>query len=251
LGGEFEAIFVRAQDVPEFVADGAADAGITGSDLVSESETDLECLLDLEFGKCRLVVACRDDSSGTSFDAIPDGSRVATAFPAIARRFFTDAGKSVQVVPISGAAEIAPHLGIADVILDVTSTGSTLKTNGLREVTTVMSSSARLYASPSRKLSWAPDKLAALDMLADALASVVRARGKRYLMANVPRSSLPEVKKILPGISGPTVVDIMNGGEFVAVHAVVKADSVFRTIASLKQLGGEGILLTRIERLVP
>ena len=88
-------------------------------------------------------------------------------------------------------------------------------------------------------------------MLADALASVVRARGKRYLMANVPRSSLPEVKKILPGISGPTVVDIMNGGEFVAVHAVVKADSVFRTIASLKQLGGEGILLTRIERLVP
>ncbi len=251
LGGEYEAIFVRAQDVPEFVADGAADAGITGSDLVSESETDLEELLDLEFGKCRLVVACRDDSTATSFDTIPDGSRVATAFPAIARRFFADAGKSVRVVPISGAAEIAPHLGIADVILDVTSTGSTLKTNGLREVTTVMSSSARLYAARSRASSWNEDKLAALDMLTDALASVVRARGKRYLMANVPRASLSEVKKILPGISGPTVVDILNGGEFVAVHAVVKADSVFRTIASLKKLGGEGILLTRIERLVP
>ncbi len=251
LGGEFEAIFVRAQDIPEFVADGAADAGITGFDLVSESETDLESLLDLEFGKCRLVVACRDDSSATSLDAIPDGSRVATAFPSIARRFFADAGKSVRVVPISGAAEIAPHLGIADVILDVTSTGSTLKTNGLREVTTVMSSSAQLYAARSRNSSWTADKLAALNMLADALASVVRARGKRYLMANVPRASLADVKKILPGISGPTVVDIMNGGEFVAVHAVVKADSVFRTIASLKQLGGEGILLTRIERLVP
>jgi ATP phosphoribosyltransferase len=93
--------------------------------------------------------------------------------------------------------------------------------------------------------------MAVLDQLVGALASVIRARGKRYLMANVPRASLAEVKKILPGITGPTVVDILNGGEFVAVHAVVRAESVYRTIASLKDLGGEGILLTRIERLVP
>jgi ATP phosphoribosyltransferase len=251
LGGEFEAIFVRAQDVPEFVADGAADAGITGYDLVSESGRDLESLLDLEFGKCRIVVACREDARITSIDDIADDTRVATVFPAIAREFFANAGRKVQIVPISGAAEIAPHLGIADVILDVTSTGSTLKTNGLREVATVMSSSARLLSARCRGSTWAPEKIEVLDQLVGALASVIRARGKRYLMANVPRASLAKVKEILPGITGPTVVDILNGGEFVAVHAVVRAESVYRTIASLKELGGEGILLTRIERLVP
>ena len=251
LGGEFEAIFVRAQDVPEFVADGAADAGITGFDLVCESERELESLLDLEFGRCRLVIACRDDSTVTSVDQLARDSRVATAFPAVARRYFADNALPVQVVPISGAAEIAPHLGIADVILDVTSTGSTLKTNGLREIQTVMSSSARLYASPCRKTTWPAEKIEALEQLVGALASVIRARGKRYLMANVPRKSLAAVKEILPGITGPTVVDILNGGEHVAVHAVVKAESVYRTIASLKVLGAEGILLTRIERLVP
>jgi ATP phosphoribosyltransferase len=250
LGGEFEAIFVRAQDVPEFVADGAADAGITGFDLVSESGRDLESLLDLEFGKCRIVVACRDEAAIASVDDIADESRVATVFPAIAREFFAKSGRSVQIVPISGAVEIAPHLGIADVILDLTSSGSTLKTNGLREIATVMSSSARL-CSARRRETWEPEKLAALDQLVGALASVVLARGKRYLMANVPRAALAEVKKILPGISGPTVVDILNGGEKVAVHAVVRAESVYRTIASLKELGAEGILLTRIERLVP
>jgi ATP phosphoribosyltransferase len=251
LGGEFEAIFVRAQDVPEFIADGAADAGITGYDLVQESERELDSLLDLEFGKCLLVIACRDESSVSSVAELENGTRVATAFPAIARRYFADAGMQVQVGPISGAAEIAPHLGIADVILDVTSTGSTLKTNGLRAIDTVMSSSARLYASASRKTLWCDEKLAALDQLAGALASVIRARGKRYLMANVPRLALEQVKEILPGLNGPTVVDILDGGEHVAVHAVVQAKSVYRTIASLKELGAEGILLTRIERLVP
>jgi ATP phosphoribosyltransferase len=251
LGGEFEAIFVRAQDVPEFVADGAADAGITGDDLVSEAARELDALLDLEFGKCRIVVACRDDAPVSSLEEIPRDSRVATAFPAITRRFFDAAGIAVQIVPISGAAEIAPHLGIADVIVDVTSTGSTLKTNGLREIATVMSSSARLYAASCRKSTWPQGKLTVLDELVGALASVVRARGKRYLMANVPRAGLAKVKEILPGITGPTVVDILNGGEFVAVHAVVRAESVYRTIASLKDLGAEGILLTRIERLVP
>jgi ATP phosphoribosyltransferase len=251
LGGEFEAIFLRAQDIAEFVADGAADAGITGADIVRESERELEPLLDLEFGACRLVVACRDEARVASLDEIAEGSRVATPFPAIARRFFAGIEKNIQVVPITGAAEIAPHLGIADVILDVTSTGSTLRTNGLREIATVMSSSARLYAAICRTSTWPPGKLNALDQLVAALASVIRAQNKRYLMANVPRAALVQVKEILPGINGPTVVDIMNGGQLVAVHAVVRDESVYRTIASLKKLGAEGILLTRIERLVP
>lgn len=249
LGGEFEAIFVRAQDIPEFVADGAADAGITGFDLACESGRGLESLLDVQFGKCRLVIAARDETEIRSVADIRDGSRVATAFPALTRSYFERQGKPVDIVPVSGAAEIAPHLGIADVISDITSSGSTLKTNGLREVATVLESTARLFASPVAAAD--PQKSTALGELIMALDSVVRARGTRYLMANVPRESLDRVRGILPGLNGPTVVDILDGGVHVAVHAVVPAETVYRTIASLKQLGAEGILVTRIERLMP
>jgi ATP phosphoribosyltransferase len=249
LGGEFEAIFVRAQDIPEFVADGAADAGVTGWDLVCESERDLEVRLDLDFGRCRLVVAAREESGILRLDEIVSG-RVATVFPRVTRRFFNRPGCSVEVVPVSGAAEIAPHLGIADIVVDLTSTGSTLKVNGLREVATVLESSARLVTRPSTAGGDAA-KRGALDELVTALESVLNARGQRYVMANVPRAALDEVKEVLPGLNGPTVIDIMNGGQVVAVHAVVPAAAVYRTIARLKALGGAGILVTRIERLMP
>ncbi|MFL5358726.1 ATP phosphoribosyltransferase [Archangium sp.] len=246
LGGEFEAIFVRAQDIPEFVADGAADAGVTGWDLVCESGRDLELLMDLEFGKCRLVVAAREDSGIQKLEDIQDGVRVASSFTRLTQEFFTKRGQKVSVVPVSGATEIAPHLGIADIIVDLTSTGSTLKMNGLREVGTVVQSSARLIARKGH----APEAAAQLEELRQALGSVLAARGKRYLMANVPRRVLNGVREVLPGLNGPTVVDV-QGGDFVAVHAVVPAKSIYRTIAALKNLGCEGILVTRIERLMP
>jgi ATP phosphoribosyltransferase len=252
LGAEFEAIFVRAQDIPEFVADGAADAGVTGWDLVVESERELATLLDLEFGACRVVVAARDDSPCTSLESIIGAPRVATVFPRLARRYFDTAGRAVEIVPVSGAAEIAPHLGIADIIVDLTSTGSTLRVNGLREIATVLESSARLIAAaPVPATADMTEKQRAIGDLVAALASVIRARGRRYLMANVPRAALDRVKEVLPGINGPTVIDILNGGTYVAVHAVVSADCVYRTIAALKALGGSGILVTRIERLMP
>jgi len=250
LGGEFEAIFVRAQDIPEFVADGAADAGITGWDLVCESERDLDVRLDLGFGSCRLVVAAREESGIERLDQIVS-ERVATVFPRVTRSFFDRRGCRVEVVPVSGAAEIAPHLGIADIVVDLTSTGSTLKMNGLREVATVLESTARLVTRVADRDRLDPSKRRALDDLADALASVLRARGQRYVMANVPRAALDRVKEVLPGLNGPTVIDILNGGQHVAVHAVVPETAIFRTIARLKALGGAGILVTRIERLMP
>lgn len=250
LGGEFEAIFVRAQDIPEFVADGAADAGITGWDLVCESERELDVRLDLDFGRCRLVVAAREESRIERLDEIGT-ERVATAFPRVARRFFDRLGSHVEIVPVSGAAEIAPHLGIADIVVDLTSTGSTLKVNGLREVATVLESTARLVARTGNGQRADSNKRRALDELAGALESVLRARGQRYVMANVPRAALDRVKEVLPGLNGPTVIDILNGGEHVAVHAVVPEAAIFRTIAQLKALGGAGILVTRIERLMP
>ncbi len=254
LGGEFEAIFVRAQDIPEFVADGAADAGVTGWDLVNESGRALADHLDLGFGRCRLVVAAKDDSGITSVEQIgADGQsvRVASVFPRITARFFAERGRPVDVVPVSGAAEIAPHLGIADIVVDLTSTGSTLKMNGLREIETVLESTARLVTAPGGPRNGDPARGEEFEELVTALASVIRARGQRYLMANVPRAALDQVKAILPGLNGPTVVDIMNGGEHVAVHAVVPAKSVYRIIGQLRSLGAEGLLVTRIERLVP
>lgn len=252
LGGEFEAIFVRAQDIPEFVADGAADAGITGWDLVAESGRPLESRLDLGFGRCRLVVAAREDSRITSLQDLSTGARVATVFPRLTETFFAARGRSVQLVPVSGAVEVAPHLGIADVVVDLTSTGSTLRVNGLREIETVLESTARLVVAGAGT-AHAPvgDRDRTLRELVDALASVLAARDQRYLMANVPRARLDDVRRILPGISGPTVIDVMNGGSKVAVHAVCPAKSVYRTVNDLKAVGAEGILVTRIERLLP
>lgn len=251
LGGELEAIFVRAQDIPEFVADGAADAGITGWDLVAESGRPVESRLDLGFARCRLVVATREDSGARALSDIPDGARVASVFPKLAARFFADAGKQVELVPVSGAVEVAPHLGIADVIVDLTSTGSTLRVNGLREVATVMESTAHLVvAGLVRGGDTAGGRDRSLRELEDALRSVLAARSQRYLMANVPRTRLDEARRILPGISGPTVIDVMNGGSKVAVHAVCAAAGIYRTISALKAIGAEGILVTRIERLL-
>jgi ATP phosphoribosyltransferase len=227
-------------------------------DLVCESGRELRELLDLGFGRCRIVVAAREDSGVTSVDDLSGATagggarpRVATVFPRVAERFFADAGQAVMIVPVSGACEIAPHLGIADIVVDLTSTGSTLKTNGLREVATVLHSTARLVTSPELAAARGTAAATALAELATALESVLRARGQRYVMANVPKAELERVKRVLPGLRGPTVIDVMNGGTHVAVHAVVPAHAIFRTIAQLKQLGGEGILVTRIERLMP
>jgi ATP phosphoribosyltransferase len=249
LGDDFQAIFVRAADIPEFVADGAADVGVTGADLVAESGRDVQTLLDLGFGRCRLVVAVPESSPVRKTDEVGDGTRVATPFPRLAARFFRDAGVRVEVAPVSGAAEIAPHLGVAEVIVDLVSTGSTLRVNGLREVATVLESSARLIAgSHARERAETRCKV---DDLLLAMESVLRAEEKRYLMANVPRERLSEVREVIPGINGPTIVEVLDSGAWVAAHAVVDAKRVYQTIARLKALGAEGILVTRIERLMP
>ncbi len=245
LGDDFLALFVNARDIPEFVADGAADLGITGRDLILESGRDVELLLDLGFGRCRLALATSEDNAVRELGSVPDDTRVATVFPRITEEFFRKRGQRVRLVPISGAAENAPHLGVADMIVDLVSTGSTLKMNGLREVCTIMESTAVLIARTEVR-EWRTTR-----ELVTALESVLRAQDKRYLMANVPRAQLAAVKEILPGINGPTVIDILNSGEHVAAHAVVERRDVYRVIGQLKAIGATGILVTSIERLMP
>ena len=240
LGGEFEAIFLRTQDIPEFIADGAADIGITGWDLVQESNrSGLTQMVDLELGRCRLVLAGRDNASS------PAGKRIATSFPKLAHRWLKEKGIEATVVHISGAAEIAPHLGIAEWIIDLTSTGSTLAVNGLVERETILESSARLIARDDIA------KTAKAQSFALALSSVVRARGQRYLLANVPKAVLAQVRELVPGLNGPTLSEIFDSERFIAMQAVVPAKHLYVLVDKLRSLGCEGILVMRIERSVP
>jgi ATP phosphoribosyltransferase len=249
LGEGYSAVFVAASNIPEFVADGAADAGITGWDLVRESERRLEMRLDVELAPYRLVLAAPAASAIASVDDLAAGTRVATVFPKLTRAFFAEVGVAAEIVEVSGAVEVTPRLGVADLIVDLVATGSTLRANQLREIATLLTSSARLVTRPrSEDPSALVDRL---DELAIALGSVVQARSQRYLMANVPRTRLGEVRDILPGIGGPDVVELLDGGELIAVQAVVALAKVSATISALKSIGGSGIVVTRIERFIP
>jgi len=249
MGPDYQAIFVRASDIPEFVADGAADVGVTGHDLVVESDRDVTELFDLGFGRCRLSVAIPESRGIDSVEDLPPGTRVATSFPGITTRFFAERGIDIEIAKVSGAAEIAPHLGVADVIVDLVSTGSTLRVNRLAEIETIVQSTARMVANKGALED--PASRRKIDRLVTALESVLRARAKRYLMANVPREKLDEVREIVPGMNGPTVVDVMDADAWVAVHVVVDESRVFDTISELKEMGAAGILVSRIERLTP
>ncbi len=243
------ALFVRSADIPEFVANGAADLGITGRDLVEEVGRDVTTLLELGFGQCRLGLAVRNDDPAQRVEELPDGVKVATSFVNLTRRYFEANGKSAEIVPVGGAAEVTPLLGVADAIVDVVDTGSTLRMNGLREIGSLLNSAAVLVANPAALAD--PERGRQLSDFAGTLESVLRARGKRYLMANVPRAALAEIRRILPGINGPTIVNVLDDTEIVAAHAVVNRGEVDRVIAELKAVGAAGILVTPIERLMP
>jgi ATP phosphoribosyltransferase len=236
------ALFARAADIPEYVADGAAAVGITGLDQVRESGHDLVDLLDLEFGRCRLVVAAPEDGA---ISAVADlaGGTVATEFPRITRDFFADRGVDADVVEVTGATELTPHVDMADAIVDITSTGTTLRVNRLAEIEEVLSSSVRLFARPDV----VDDEK--VQQLVTAFESVLAAEDRRYLMLNVAEDRLDEVRDVLPGLGGPTVMDVA-GSDDVAVHAVVEERAVFGVINDLKAMGASDILVTEIERLV-
>ncbi|GAA0667683.1 ATP phosphoribosyltransferase [Natronoarchaeum mannanilyticum] len=238
-------LFARAADIPEYVSDGAADVGITGHDQISEAEPDnVTELLDLGFGQCRLVLAAPEDGD---IEAVEDlaGKKVATEFPTITRRYFEDRGVDPEIVEVTGATELTPHVEMADAIVDITSTGTTLKVNRLAIIDEVLDSSVRLFAREDV----ADDEK--VQQIATALESVLAADGKRYLMMNVPEDSLDDVRDVIPGMGGPTVMDIADGDEaLVAVHAVVDESDVFETINDVKRAGASDILVTEIERLV-
>ncbi|MFB6236306.1 MAG: ATP phosphoribosyltransferase [Halopenitus sp.] len=251
-------LYARAADIPEYVRDGAADLGVTGLDQAAESggvvesaeladdDGDLVDLLNLGYGNCRLVLAAPEAGDITDVADLA-GKTVATEFPNVTRNYFDSVGVDPEIVTVTGATELTPHVDMADAIVDITSTGTTLKVNRLAVIDEVLASSVRLFARPDV----AED--AKVQEIRTAFQSVIDAEGKRYLMLNAPKNSLDEVKDVIPGLGGPTVMDVEeteDGEETVAVHVVVDEAEVFSTITDLKAVGASGILVTEIERLV-
>ena len=240
-----EVMFARPVDIPAYVAGGAADIGITGRDLVMERGADVAEILDFGLGKATLVLAAPEDAGIKNAKDL-EGLRVATEFPGLAASYFEKHGVSVDLIPVGGACEATPHLGIADAIIDLTSSGTTLKTNRLEIIEEILVSTSILIANHGALI----QKGEKVDELRVALESVINAEGQCYLMMNVPRSELDLVKKCLPGLGGPTVMDVASDGNLVAVHAVVSEASTYRLISRLKKAGARDILIVPVDRMI-
>ena len=244
---DIEILFVRAQDIPRFIAIGSVDLGITGQDQIADSGFVLKEVLELEFGHCRLSVAVPEQSNIRTVDDIKDGCRVATSFPNVTKRFFDSKGKNVEIVNVSGAAEIMPYIGVSDIIVDLVSSGATLKTNRLMEIETLVTSQAVMVTSEK---AMEANSARIMDIV-NSVKSVIDAENKKYLMADVPVSQLPEIDKLFPGLAGPTVMNISGRTDMVAIHVVVDSSTIFDSVNKLQKLGAKGILTLTIERLVP
>jgi ATP phosphoribosyltransferase len=237
----FELLFVRTEDVPELVADGVAALGITGLDLVEESDLPVAITAHLGFGRCRLIAAVLE---GAEADRIADlaGFRIATSHPAIVRRFFEDKGLDITTVPLRGSVEVAPRLDVAEAVVDLVSTGSTMRFNGLRPIATLLESEAVLVASD-------PDANGDVSMLTTMIRSVVTARRRRYVMMNAPSDAVATISEIIPGIASPTVIPLSQPG-LVAIHSVVETGDVWRVLPRLEEAGASGILVLPIEQMI-
>lgn len=239
-------LFVRTEDVPELVQDGAADLGITGLDLLDETPAvDVSVMAELGFGRCRLVAAVPEASPIEGLDDLA-GMRIATAHPSAVHRFFAEKAIDVDVVPLHGSVEVAPTLGVADAIVDLVSSGSTLLVNGLRPVATLLESQAVLIAGPEALNGRAAEAGAVRTMLS----AVVAGRGMRYVLMNAPTGTVAAIERIIPGLEAPTVVPLAHDG-MVAVHSVVASDDVWELLPRLERAGATGILVLGISQLIP
>ena len=232
-----EALLVRADDVPEYVQDGVVDCGITGLDIVRERGAAVLELQRLGFGACTLEAAVPTESDAQSLDDLR-GARVATSFPRLAEELLPS---PIELVDVHGSVELAPRLGLADAIVDLVSSGSTLRTNGLRSVGLLLESEAVLIGPPQL----GEDAV----QLAGVFRSVVDARGARYLMLNAPEASLEAICALVPGSRAPSVLPLAEPG-MVAVHSVVPAADVWRLLPALEAAGASSILLVPVERML-
>lgn len=240
---------VRDDDIPTLVADGVADLGIVGLNVLQEREAGARApreVMRLGFGRCALKLAVPEKAAyGGAYSL--DGVRIATSYPHILSRFLEQNGVSAEIVTMHGAVEVAPRLGLAQVVCDLVSTGATLEANGLSAVETVMESEAVLIQTP---------KSIAADLQADAerfiarVRGVTASRGAKYVMMNAPRAALPAISAILPGAGAPTVTPLAGDADAVAVHAVCQESVFWETLEKLKSAGASAILVLSIEKMM-
>jgi ATP phosphoribosyltransferase len=243
--GRYSIIFLRTKDIPKFIQSGTADIGFTGIDVVEEAGSEVERLLDLEFGKCDMVLAVKDEDPYATPSDLPNDVKVVTSFPNIARRYFEKLGKTAHIIEVAGATEITPRLGLADVIVDITSSGSTLKMNKLRVIDNFLKSSATIVARPGITKQF-PDEI---ETFVRAIKSALIAEDKKYLMANFPKKSLDSIKDL--GLKSPTVTTLIGDDDNVAIHIVINKNEVYSIVDRLKKLGASGILILAVDQVMP
>jgi len=240
---DLEVLFVRTDDVAEFVADGVADLGITGVDLLAESGMELEIIERLGYGHCRLTAAVPKASSITTLEELR-GTRIATSHPATTERFFADQRIPITTVPLSGSVEVAPKLDIADAIVDLVSSGSTMLINGLRPVADILESEAVLVGRTGAK-----GQNGTMAQVVLTIQSVVAARRKRYVMMNAPATAVDRIEALIPGFAAPTVIPLAHDG-MVAIHSVVDSARIGSVLPELKEAGASGILVLPIDQII-
>jgi ATP phosphoribosyltransferase len=239
-------LYARDDDIPGYIGRGTVDLGIVGRNLIHEENVQVVELAPLGFGYCELVVAALRDSPFTDPLQLLN-ARIATSYPHSARSYFHEIGGDPEIITISGSVEVAPSLGLADAIVELTATGSTLMLNDLRQIATILESEAVLAASPDAMND--PGKRANIDRLMMRMNAVQAAKRYKYLMMNAPEEALPAIRAVVPGLKAPTIVPLADPG-WVAVHTAVEEDAFWESIERLREAGATEILVSSLEKLL-
>ncbi|HQK71211.1 MAG TPA: ATP phosphoribosyltransferase [Bacteroidales bacterium] len=239
-----EILYLRDDDIPQYVEQGVADAGIIGENMVAEKGKDIRIVERLGFARCRLSLAIPREEEYTGPEFF-NGKKIATSYPNILSDYLRKNNIKAAIEEISGSVEIAPGIGLADAVCDIVSSGSTLMTNGLKEVVTILTSQAVLVVN--KKLSGKKSEI--LDKLLFRIRAVKNAGENKYILLNAPESAVARIAEILPGMKSPTILPLMEKG-WVSLHSVVREDDFWESINMLKEAGAEGILVIPIEKMI-
>lgn len=239
-----EIYFLRDDDIPQYVEDGVADIGIVGENVLFEKDKSVEVTHKLGFGKCRLSIAFPKDKKYKSLKDL-DGLKIATTYSTLLKKYLKQNNLKADIHEISGSVEIAPSIGLADAICDLVSSGSTLLTNGLKEVEVIFKSEAVLIEN--KNLDKEKQKL--LKQLVFRIKALQTAKTNKYILLNAPNTKLDAICKVLPGMKSPTILPLAKEG-WSSVHSVINEDTFWEIIEKLKEKGAEGILIIPIEKMI-
>ncbi len=239
-----EILFLRDDDIPQYVADGVADCGIVGENVLAEAGSTLNIVERLGYGRCRLSIAVPRGSSYREIGDLND-KRIATSYPFLLERFLNEKKVRAEIHTIGGSVEIAPGVGLSDAICDLVSSGSTLFTNGLEEVETIMNSEAVLVVRPDLSA----DLTETFESLSFRMKAVNEARRNKYILLNAPNDSLEEIERLIPGMKSPTVLPLAEKG-WSSIHSVIASEDHWLVVEKLKSAGAEGILVISIDQMI-